>query len=130
MRNHLLSIFAQKYICKCKDTYYILQNKYLSIYEDSFGTKIFRYDCALKYILIRFTQQITPHFEFLLPIQELGVIQNSSTHTSTWYSIFYSYHHVIIKKKVFLSFREFINYRVSVLSSLGHPTAPTNYELL
>ena len=26
-----LSIFAQKYLCKCEDTYFILQNKYLCI---------------------------------------------------------------------------------------------------
>ena len=28
------SIFAQKYLCNFKDTYSILQNKYLHIYED------------------------------------------------------------------------------------------------
>ena len=27
--------FAQKYLCKCKDTYFILKNKYLRIYEDT-----------------------------------------------------------------------------------------------
>ena len=43
-----LSIFNQKYICKYKDTYFILQNKYLRINEDSFGAKILRRDdCAL-----------------------------------------------------------------------------------
>ena len=36
-----LSIFAQKYLRKCEDTtYFVLQNKYLPIYEDSFGAKI------------------------------------------------------------------------------------------
>ena len=35
-----LSIFAQKYLRKCKDTYFILQNRYLLIYKDSFGVKI------------------------------------------------------------------------------------------
>ena len=35
-----LSIFAQKYLCKCERTYFILQNKHLCIYEDSFGAKI------------------------------------------------------------------------------------------
>ena len=40
-----LSIFAQKYLPKCKDTYFILQNKYLHIYEDNFGSKILRDDC-------------------------------------------------------------------------------------
>ena len=36
-----LSIFAQKYLRKCKDTtYFILQNKHLPIHEDSFGAKI------------------------------------------------------------------------------------------
>ena len=29
------SIFAQKYLHKCKDTYFISQNKYLWIYEDT-----------------------------------------------------------------------------------------------
>ena len=41
-----LSIFAQKYLCKCKDTYLILQSKYLHIYKDSFGAKILRDDCT------------------------------------------------------------------------------------
>ena len=41
-----LSIFAQKYLHKCEDTFFILQNKYLCIYEDSFGVKILRDDCA------------------------------------------------------------------------------------
>ena len=31
-----LSIFAQKYLCRWEDTYFILQNKYLPIIEDSF----------------------------------------------------------------------------------------------
>ena len=35
-----LSIFAQKYLCICKDTYFILQNKYLCIYKDSLGAKM------------------------------------------------------------------------------------------
>ena len=30
-----LSIFAQKYLHKCKDTYFILQNNYLRIYEEN-----------------------------------------------------------------------------------------------
>ena len=42
-----LSIFAQKYLRKCEDTYFILQNKYLSIYKDSFGAKILSDDCSL-----------------------------------------------------------------------------------
>ena len=37
-----LSIFAQKYLHKCEDTYFILQNKYLCIYKDSFGAKILK----------------------------------------------------------------------------------------
>ena len=41
-----LIIFTQKYLHKCKDTYFILQNKYLRIYEDTFGTKILRDDCT------------------------------------------------------------------------------------
>ena len=61
-----LCIFAQKYLRKCEDAYFILQNKYgsvallwrnaicdvnpyLSIYKDSFGMKILRDDCALIY---------------------------------------------------------------------------------
>ena len=35
-----LSIFAQKYLHKCEDTYFFLQNKYICIDEDSFGAKI------------------------------------------------------------------------------------------
>ena len=42
-----LSSFSQKYLLKCEDTYFILQNKYLHIYEDSFWAKILRGDCAL-----------------------------------------------------------------------------------
>ena len=30
-----LSIFTQKYLCKCRDIYLMLQNKYLCIYKDS-----------------------------------------------------------------------------------------------
>ena len=42
-----LSIFAQKYLCKFEDTtYFILQNKYLHICEDSFGGKMLRDDCT------------------------------------------------------------------------------------
>ena len=33
------SLFTQKYIPKCEDTFFILQNKYLWIYEDSFGAR-------------------------------------------------------------------------------------------
>ena len=42
-----LSIFAKNYLCKCEDTYFILQNKYLGIYEYSFGAKILEDDCIL-----------------------------------------------------------------------------------
>ena len=35
-----------KYLRKCEDTYFILQKKYLCIYEDSFGVKILRHDFA------------------------------------------------------------------------------------
>ena len=42
-----LSIFAQNYLPKCEDTYFILQNKYLHMYEDSFGANILRDDRAL-----------------------------------------------------------------------------------
>ena len=43
-----LGVFAPKHLHKCKDTYFILQNKYLRIYEDTFGTQILRDDCTLK----------------------------------------------------------------------------------
>ena len=43
-----LSFFAQKYLRKSEDTWFIIQNKYLCIYEDSFGAKIVREDCAPK----------------------------------------------------------------------------------
>ena len=35
VRKSSLNIFAQKFLRKCKDTYFILQNKYLRIYKDS-----------------------------------------------------------------------------------------------
>ena len=34
------------YLCTCDDTYFILQNKYLHIYEDSVRAKILRDDCT------------------------------------------------------------------------------------
>ena len=43
-----LSIFTQKYLRKCEDIYFILQNKCLCIYEDSFGAMIIKDDCALR----------------------------------------------------------------------------------
>ena len=52
-----LSSFAQNYLHKCKDTYFILQNKYLRIYKASFGAKIIRDDCALK--------DFFQHFKFI-----------------------------------------------------------------
>ena len=42
-----LSNFTQKYLHKCKDTYFILQNMYLCIYDNSFGAKTLGDDCAL-----------------------------------------------------------------------------------
>ena len=39
-----------KYLCKCEDTYFIVQNKYLCIYEDSFGAKILTNDCNVPLI--------------------------------------------------------------------------------
>ena len=55
-----LSIFSQKYLCKCEDTYFILQNKYLRIHKDSFGGKILRDDCThnTKHLL-KILQQVT-----------------------------------------------------------------------
>ena len=49
-----LSIFAHKYLYNCKDTYFILQNKNLYIYEDSFGAKILRDDCTQFFLLLCF----------------------------------------------------------------------------
>ena len=45
-----LSIFTQKYLRKCEDTYFILHNKYLRIYKDSFRAKRLRDDYALRCI--------------------------------------------------------------------------------
>ena len=42
-----LSSFAQKYLRKWEETYFILQNKYLRIYKDRFGVKILGDDSAL-----------------------------------------------------------------------------------
>ena len=42
-----LTIFVQKYLRKCEDTYSISQKKYLRIYEDSFGAKMLRDDYTL-----------------------------------------------------------------------------------
>ena len=35
------------FLRKCEDAYFILQNKYVCIHEDSFGAKIHRDDCVL-----------------------------------------------------------------------------------
>ena len=43
-----LGVFAPKHLHKCKNSYFILQNKYLCIYEDSFGAKLHRDDFILK----------------------------------------------------------------------------------
>ena len=56
-----LSIFAQKYLRKFKDTYFILQNKYLPIYKDSLGAKILRDDCTPN-SFIHFFAQFLAHF--------------------------------------------------------------------
>ena len=37
-----LGVFAPKHLHKCKNTYFILQNKYLCIYKDSFEATILR----------------------------------------------------------------------------------------
>ena len=52
-QSSLNSIFAQNYLRKCKDTYFILQNKYLCIDEDNFGAKILRDDCTLSKCVIQ-----------------------------------------------------------------------------
>ena len=44
------AIIFLKYLRKWEDTYFILQNKYLCIYNDSFGAKILRDECALHLI--------------------------------------------------------------------------------
>ena len=46
-KSNTLSIFPQKYLPKCEEPYFILQNKYLHIYEDRFGATILRDDHAL-----------------------------------------------------------------------------------
>ena len=46
-----LSIFTQKFLCKCKDAYFFLQNKYVCIHEDTFGAKILIDDCAFSAII-------------------------------------------------------------------------------
>ena len=52
------AIFIQNYLRKREDTYSILQNKYLCIYEDSFGLKILRDDCARKVYLCNSQKKI------------------------------------------------------------------------
>ena len=42
----------QNYLHKCEDNYFILQNKYLRIYEYSFIAKILRDDCALDVFMV------------------------------------------------------------------------------
>ena len=37
-----IGIFTQKYLHKCENTYFILQNNYHCIFENSFGAKIVR----------------------------------------------------------------------------------------
>ena len=60
-----LSIFAPKYLLEYKDTYFILQNKYLCIYKDSFAVNILRDDCALIGACIHMkTQNSYLHFSF------------------------------------------------------------------
>ena len=46
-----LSIFAQKYLRKCEDTYFILRNKYLHMYEDNFGVKMLLKNKIQKYYI-------------------------------------------------------------------------------
>ena len=58
-----MSIFAQKYLLKCKDNYSIIQNKYHCIYKDSFGAKIFRDDFALG---VQKLTKITLKLKFLI----------------------------------------------------------------
>ena len=70
-----LSIFAQKYLRKCEITYFTLQNKYLHIYEDTFGAKILRDYCVLSTSACIFLYTDTtrrskrqfPHKTILLP---------------------------------------------------------------
>ena len=40
LKNHSLYAIISKYLRRCKDAYFILQNKYLHNYEHSFGAKI------------------------------------------------------------------------------------------
>ena len=48
----------QSLLGKFKDTYFILQNKYLCIYEDSFEVKILRNDWALNKPKILFNLRV------------------------------------------------------------------------
>ena len=41
------SFFAQRFLRKFEDNYFILQNKYLCFYKDSSGLKIHKDDCTL-----------------------------------------------------------------------------------
>ena len=61
-----LSIFAHKYLYNGKDTYFILQNKNLCIYEDSFGVVLEQ----------RYLEMIAPNFFLLLCFENkpLGII--------------------------------------------------------
>ena len=49
-KSNTLSIFPQINLPKCEEPYFILQNKYLHIYEDRFGATILRDDHALSRI--------------------------------------------------------------------------------
>ena len=40
------SFLAQRFLRKFEDNYFILQNKYLCFYKDTFGTKTLRDDCT------------------------------------------------------------------------------------
>ena len=42
-----ISFFTQKYLRESEDNNFILQNKYIRIYDDSFGAKVVKDDCAL-----------------------------------------------------------------------------------
>ena len=57
-----LGVFAPKHLHKCKNTYLILQNKYLCIYEDSLGAKILGDDCALSFSLFVLIGTFLPNY--------------------------------------------------------------------
>ena len=79
-----LSIFTQKYLYKCEDTYFILENKYLCIYVDSFGAKIFR-EVKKTFKLYAQAQISLFHSEIMKTIRHIPI---SKSYSSSWLSTY------------------------------------------